>query len=93
MCALISINGVEKYELKDGAYNRESFLEFLVSAQEGNILTAGSILVLDNVPFHHYQEVKAFFWKNEYKLIIFISLFSRSESHWNGFLNDKAKTG
>ena len=60
MCALISSNGVEKVEMKAGAYNRETFMNYLVSAQEANVLTSGTVLVLDNVRFHHCQEIKMF---------------------------------
>ena len=58
MCALISRNGVEKYVLREGAFNRESFMAFIVSAADENILISGCVLVLDNVRFHHCLEVK-----------------------------------
>ena len=75
MCALMSINEVEKYELRDGAYNSEAFLEFLISANRENILTANSVLVLDNVRFHHCLEIKSFFNRTNIKPI-FLSPYS-----------------
>ncbi|WUR04947.1 DDE-3 domain-containing protein [Vairimorpha necatrix] len=57
MC-VITINGLLAYEFKRGAYNSESFMNFV-----GNKLSMffrnnpGKVLIVDNASFHHSREV------------------------------------
>lgn len=58
LMAAISISGIVGYELRDGAFNRESFGVFisekLITYFREN---PGSILVMDNCSFHHCAEI------------------------------------
>ncbi|KAF7685451.1 hypothetical protein CDIK_3800 [Cucumispora dikerogammari] len=60
LCSIISSNGVENYKLIDGAYNRDEFMRFLVVCSEKKIFNQNPILVMDNVRFHHCEEILFF---------------------------------
>lgn len=57
----IKNSGVIAYKIKDGAFNGESFLEFINAYLINHFLANPSdILVMDNCRFHHKREVVGF---------------------------------
>ncbi|XP_028404078.1 uncharacterized protein LOC114526751 [Dendronephthya gigantea] len=59
---LVSINGVEYYNLIDGATNTVDFLNFFHEASEATnmetlrpVLEVGDIIFMDNLAVHHYE--------------------------------------
>lgn len=60
LCAIISVNGIENHKLIDGSYNKEEFCRFLVDCNQKGIFNNNPVLVMDNVAFHHSQEVRIY---------------------------------
>lgn len=60
LLAIVSISRVDHFKLKEGAYNTESFLDFLVECNNNTVFTDNTVLVMDNVKFHHAGAVKTF---------------------------------
>lgn len=51
----IGLNGVLAYELSDGAYNGDNFIEFLQRICP--LLPEGALLIMDNASFHKRDDV------------------------------------
>jgi len=60
LLAIISDVKVMNYKLLSGPYNTENFLAFLNDCFLQNIFESNSILIMDNVKFHHSDSVKRF---------------------------------
>jgi transposase len=73
ICASISIDGKLNYKLSYIPYNSNIFLEFLKSLQ----LPKNTIILMDNVPFHHSKIVNDYIEDNQY-----ILLFTPPYSPW-----------
>ena len=58
LCGIISINGIEHFKLKQGAYNGDDFGTFLLESAEKGVFARNPLLVLDNVRFHHSLNIK-----------------------------------
>ena len=56
VCSCITSNGDIKYEISNKPFNRESFLSFLQNLN----FPKGTILLIDNVSFHHSKIVKEY---------------------------------
>lgn len=52
LCALISLNGVEYYQLREGGFNGENFADFLIRALERGRLNNRPLIILDNASIH-----------------------------------------
>ena len=59
-CCIISRSGLLSYELIDGGFNGEAFMNFIVSNINSGVLKKNSILVLDNAPIHKTTVLKEF---------------------------------
>ena len=57
LCAIISINGIEHFKLRQGAYNGDNFAEFLLECNEKGVFVRNPLLILDNVRFHHSPNI------------------------------------
>jgi len=60
LCAMISSSGVEKFEMIDGSYSRETFMKFLVCCSNAGLFRNNPVLIMDNVRFHHCFEIKEY---------------------------------
>lgn len=60
LCAIISMNGIEHFNLVDGACTKEIFLGFLEECFRKGIFQNNPVLVMDNVRFHCGEEIKHF---------------------------------
>ena len=49
---------MEHFKLSDGGLDRGSFGDFSVECNQKNVFTPNTVLVLDNVKFHHCIEIK-----------------------------------
>ncbi len=61
LCAIISRNGIEHHKIINGAYNAEIFITFLHECRDKNVFSRNTLLILDNVSFHHSSNVKNVF--------------------------------
>lgn len=61
LCGILSPNGLIAHKIVEGAFNTEIFNEFLLELVTRQVITEETILVLDNVRFHHNAALKAFF--------------------------------
>ena len=59
-CAIIAKTGVLNFKLVEGAYNGEKFGEFLQECYSKNIFQNNPIVIMDNVRFHHMDQIKSF---------------------------------
>ena len=73
VCSCITSNGDIKYELSNKPFNRGSFLSFLQSLD----FPKGTILLIDNVSFHHSKMVKEYITEKGW-----ISLYTPPYSPW-----------
>uniref|UniRef100_A0A6C0E1T8 Tc1-like transposase DDE domain-containing protein n=1 Tax=viral metagenome TaxID=1070528 RepID=A0A6C0E1T8_9ZZZZ len=73
VCSCITSNGDIKYEISNKPFNRESFLSFLQNLN----FPKGTILLIDNVSFHHSKIVKEYITKKGW-----ISLYTPPYSPW-----------
>ena len=73
VCSCITSNGDIKYEISNKPFNRESFLSFLQNLD----FPKGTILLIDNVSFHHSKIVKEYIIEKGW-----ISLYTPPYSPW-----------
>ena len=71
MCSIISITGNGHNEILEGSFNSEHFLKILKSCHEKSLFINNPVLVMDNVRFHHCEEIIDFLYK---KNICFLNL-------------------
>ena len=71
VCSCISNKGEIKYSIRDKPYEKLSFIEFLKSLQ----MKTFSILVMDNVSFHHSKDVRDY-CENQNLILIFTPPYS-----------------
>jgi len=64
VCAIVSMIGIESFETRSGSFNSLSFLEFLTRVNNEGVFTNDTIVVMDNVRFHHSNIVKDFLISN-----------------------------
>jgi len=69
LCALISSQCVESFRLLDGAYNRESFMDFIKSSYSRGCFSNAPVLVMDNVRFHHCLEIQEYLVSKDVQLL------------------------
>ena len=68
MC-VIGIQGVIAYDTKIGAYNKESFIEFLEQKLKNYIIShPNTILIMDNARFHHANIVMSYARDNNFNI-------------------------
>ena len=60
LCAIINCTGILNSKIIDGAYNKENFLNFLVESSQKNIFENRPVVILDNVRFHHCENIKSY---------------------------------
>jgi len=58
LIALLSVNKINAYKLIDGAYNAAKLKDFLEESFSNESIKSNDIIVLDNVRFHHSEDVK-----------------------------------
>ena len=73
VCSCITSNGDIKYEISNKPFNRESFLSFLQNLD----FPKGTILLIDNVSFHHSKIVKEYITEKGW-----VSLYTPPYSPW-----------
>lgn len=73
VCSCITSNGDIKYEISNKSFNRESFLSFLKKLD----FPKGTIILMDNVSFHHSKIVKEYIIEKGW-----ISLYTPPYSPW-----------
>ena len=73
VCSCITSNGDIKYEISNKPFNRESFLSFLQNLD----FPKGTILLIDNVSFHHSKMVKEYITEKGW-----VSLYTPPYSPW-----------
>ena len=61
MCCINSVNGIEHFKLKEGAYNGDEFSTFIVECNNLGIFDSDTIIVMDNVKFYHSPNIKNLF--------------------------------
>ena len=62
---IISENDILKHQEVEGAYNKSLLIDFLLSLT----IPSHSVILLDNVPFHHCQDVKTLAKKKQWILL------------------------
>jgi transposase len=60
LLAMASNSQIISIKTRLGAYNRDSYLEFLRESVNNNVLKSGMVLICDNVAFHRCQEIVDF---------------------------------
>lgn len=69
LCALIGISGVLNKKLIEGPYDGNMFKLFLEECILKNIFDVNTILVMDNVRFHHSELIKSFLSVNNIQVL------------------------
>ena len=63
--ALISRDAIVQYRTREGSYNTQTFIDFLNALD----ISPGTVILLDNVSFHHSKVVKALAEQREWILL------------------------
>lgn len=58
LCAIFSIQGIIGYKILDGGFDRTHFFDFIENMILEGKLSSDMVLVMDNVRFHHVNEIK-----------------------------------
>lgn len=70
LCSIISLNGMEHFNIVDGAFNREIFIAFLEECFRNGVFQSNTVLVMDNVRFHCGQEVSDYLFARGVQVIM-----------------------
>jgi len=69
LLAMMSLHKFANFQLIDGAYNSESFLNFLKDSIAKQILGPGKYLIMDNAKIHHSRLVLEYLTETNIKVI------------------------
>ena len=58
LCAMLAPTGICHYRIIDGPYNSVIFKELLEESIELNLFSENSLIIMDNVRFHHSSTIK-----------------------------------
>lgn len=75
LCAAFSTAGLIHTEITEGGYNTEKFLSFIQDLMQHIISPRETIIVLDNVRFHHERRIKQFF-ESQYVQVEYLPTYS-----------------
>jgi transposase len=86
----LTINGLQHFNVKEGAFNKESFETFCEQLCRKLFLLSNTeyVIILDNLPFHHSQVISEVFERYHYRIWFlppYLQFLNLIEYAWNSW--------